>query len=203
MQAPTSIPRHARCQAFMTCVMRSCDSYMLRVLRESLASHSHYPYTSRRPPMKNNSHYYPCKNVCFYWDECAPARQTNKQTKKTNARTYESSSVCVIQIGERIEKVDVDGDVLKAFMRTKALEGMAGAILYTGILEFMQKADVLGNVVNQLPIIGPVRQQVNVALKDVVSCNSACTDRALFMCSTFLRCHAANCASRFSCCQCA
>ncbi len=73
------------------------------------------------------------------------------------------------QIGERIEKVDIDSDVLKAFMRTKAVEGMAGAILYTGIFEFVQKADILGNIVNQLPIIGPVRQQVNVALKDAVS----------------------------------
>ncbi len=96
------------------------------------------------------------------------------------------------QIGERIEKVDVDGDVLKAFMRTKALEGMAGAILYTGIFEFMQKADVIGNVVNSLPIIGPVRQQVNVALKDVVS-PCSCT------CSCSCSCSCIHCSCRVHC----
>lgn len=63
-------------------------------------------------------------------------------------------------IGTSIESVSINEDILKAFMRTKAVESLAGAILYTGIFEFVQRADILGNIVNQLPVIGPVRQQV-------------------------------------------
>lgn len=69
------------------------------------------------------------------------------------------------RIGTAVESVSINRDILKAFMRTKAVESLAGAILYTGIFEFVQKADILGNIVNQLPIIGAVRQQVNLALK--------------------------------------
>jgi hypothetical protein len=63
-------------------------------------------------------------------------------------------------IGTSVESVSINEDILKAFMRTKAVESLAGAILYTGIFEFVQRADILGNIVNQLPVIGPVRQQV-------------------------------------------
>jgi len=71
-------------------------------------------------------------------------------------------------IAEAVEGAPIPEDVLKAFMRTKAVESLAGAILYTGILEFMQRADVLGNIVNTLPVIGPVRKQVNAALKEAL-----------------------------------
>ena len=67
---------------------------------------------------------------------------------------------------DQIESADIDPSILKAFMRTPAVESMAGAILYTGIFEFVQAADILGNIVNQLPVIGPIRQEINKSLKD-------------------------------------
>ena len=67
---------------------------------------------------------------------------------------------------DQVEKVDVDPSLLKAFMRTPAVESMAGAILYTGIFEFVQRADILGNIVNGLPVIGPIRMEINKALKE-------------------------------------
>jgi len=69
---------------------------------------------------------------------------------------------------EKVETLDVSPDVVKAFMRTPAVESMAGAILYTGIFEFVQRADILGNVVNNLPVIGPIRQEINKALKQTL-----------------------------------
>ena len=60
---------------------------------------------------------------------------------------------------DQVEKADVDPSLLKAFMRTPAVESMAGAILYTGIFEFVQRADILGNIVNGLPVIGPIRME--------------------------------------------
>ena len=67
---------------------------------------------------------------------------------------------------DQVEKADVDPSLLKAFMRTPAVESMAGAILYTGIFEFVQRADILGNIVNGLPVIGPIRMEINKALKE-------------------------------------
>jgi len=67
---------------------------------------------------------------------------------------------------DQVESADVDPSILKAFMRTPAVESMAGAILYTGIFEFVQAADILGNIVNQLPVIGPIRQEINKSLKE-------------------------------------
>jgi len=72
------------------------------------------------------------------------------------------------KIFKQVESSEIDPAILKAFMRTPAVESMAGAILYTGILEFMQRADILGNIVNQLPVIGPIRQEVNKALRDAL-----------------------------------
>ncbi|EKX44982.1 hypothetical protein GUITHDRAFT_139269 [Guillardia theta CCMP2712] len=72
------------------------------------------------------------------------------------------------KIYKQVENSEIDPAILKAFMRTPAVESMAGAILYTGILEFMQRADILGNIVNQLPVIGPIRQEVNKALRDAL-----------------------------------
>ena len=67
---------------------------------------------------------------------------------------------------DQVENADVDPSLLKAFMRTPAVESMAGAILYTGIFEFVQRADILGNIVNGLPVIGPIRMEINKALKE-------------------------------------
>ena len=67
---------------------------------------------------------------------------------------------------DQVEKADVDPSLLKAFMRTPAVESMAGAILYTGLFEFVQRADILGNIVNGLPVIGPIRMEINKALKE-------------------------------------
>jgi len=67
---------------------------------------------------------------------------------------------------DQVEGAEVDPSILKAFMRTPAVESMAGAILYTGIFEFVEAADILGNIINQLPVIGPIRQEINKSLRE-------------------------------------
>jgi len=34
---------------------------------------------------------------------------------------------------------------------------IVGGILYEGIFEFLRKVDIIGNIINRLPIIGPIR----------------------------------------------
>mmetsp|Transcript_22051 Transcript_22051/g.38834 ORF Transcript_22051/g.38834 Transcript_22051/m.38834 type:complete len:371 (+) Transcript_22051:72-1184(+) len=64
------------------------------------------------------------------------------------------------RILKSLEKVDGDEAAVRAFVKTPAVEGVVGSLLYEGIFEFVNTVDLLGNIVNQLPIIGPVRQQI-------------------------------------------
>jgi len=43
------------------------------------------------------------------------------------------------------------------------VEKMLGHVLYEGIFEFVQRADFLGNAINGLPIVGPLRKQLMLA----------------------------------------
>ena len=53
-----------------------------------------------------------------------------------------------------------------AVLRSEAVELLLGHVLYEGIVEFIQQVDVLGNVVNSLPVIGPIRVQIMTAARD-------------------------------------
>ena len=62
---------------------------------------------------------------------------------------------------ENIQKVDIyDPESVQAFLQSQAIEQMIGGILYEGIFEFIQRVDFIGSVVNNIPIIGPIRQQI-------------------------------------------
>ena len=62
---------------------------------------------------------------------------------------------------ENVEKADVyDPTTVRAFLQNPAFETMIGGILYEGIFEFIQRVDIIGNIVNKLPIIGPIRQTI-------------------------------------------
>lgn len=50
-------------------------------------------------------------------------------------------------------------------MRTPAVEAVVGSVLYEGIFEFIQKVDILGNIIGGLPILGPLRAQVVQSVK--------------------------------------
>ena len=60
-----------------------------------------------------------------------------------------------------IESIDIyDPDLVRSFLRSPPMERMMGNVLYEAIFEFIQKVDILGNILNNLPIIGPIRQQI-------------------------------------------
>ncbi|RYH30269.1 hypothetical protein EON65_05705 [archaeon] len=53
-----------------------------------------------------------------------------------------------------------------AFLSTPVFESMLGEILYEGIIEFIQKADIIiGTIINKMPIIGAIRQAVIKEIK--------------------------------------
>eukprot|EP00525_Craspedostauros_australis_P014143 CAMPEP_0198116778 /NCGR_PEP_ID=MMETSP1442-20131203/14457_1 /TAXON_ID= /ORGANISM="Craspedostauros australis, Strain CCMP3328" /LENGTH=330 /DNA_ID=CAMNT_0043774681 /DNA_START=57 /DNA_END=1049 /DNA_ORIENTATION=+ len=53
-----------------------------------------------------------------------------------------------------------DSDAVRAFLSSDAISSLFSRILYDGIFEFFQRIDVFGNIVNGLPIIGPIRKQI-------------------------------------------
>ena len=59
-----------------------------------------------------------------------------------------------------VEAAELDAAAVKAFMSSPPVAALLSSVLYEGIKEFLLKADILGNIVNQLPIIGPIRVQI-------------------------------------------
>lgn len=64
----------------------------------------------------------------------------------------------IIKLLNFIESIDLyDSLTVKTFLQTSLFENMLGGILYEGIFEFLKKVDIVGNIINKLPIIGPIR----------------------------------------------
>lgn len=53
-----------------------------------------------------------------------------------------------------------DPEAVQAFLSSDAITNLFSRVLYDGIFEFFQKIDVFGQIVNGLPIIGPIRKQI-------------------------------------------
>lgn len=45
-------------------------------------------------------------------------------------------------------------------LRSEIVEKLLGKVLYEGIFEFVQRADLLGNIFAQLPLLGAIRMQM-------------------------------------------
>lgn len=69
---------------------------------------------------------------------------------------------------DAVAAAEPDPEAVRAFLRTPAVEAMLGDVLYHGITEFLKKADLLGNLINQLPVIGGIRRRVMDMFKEEV-----------------------------------
>jgi len=66
---------------------------------------------------------------------------------------------------DALEAMEEDPKLVNAVLRSEVVESLLGHVLYEGIFEFFQRADLLGNVFNTLPIIGAIRMQLIAAAK--------------------------------------
>lgn len=55
---------------------------------------------------------------------------------------------------------EYDPEAVKTFLESDAINNLFSRVLYDGIFEFFQRIDVFGNIINGLPIIGPIRKQI-------------------------------------------
>jgi hypothetical protein len=53
-----------------------------------------------------------------------------------------------------------DSQAVQTFLSSDAITNLFSRVLYDGIFEFFQKIDVFGQIINGLPIIGPIRKQI-------------------------------------------
>eukprot|EP01038_Epipyxis_sp_PR26KG_P005308 gene5308-7372_t len=82
------------------------------------------------------------------------------KTEKRSTKDLIGSELSTKLLRE-IELIDIyEPSSVRSFLQTPVFESMIGGILYEGIFEFLQRVDILGNIVNQLPIIGPIRQTI-------------------------------------------
>jgi len=105
------------------------------------------------------------------WESYRPTYE--KAVKRAEKEFREESRTFKEILGEdaserllkALEEVAGDADATQAVLRTPAVEGVIGSVLYEGIFQFIQTVDIIGNIVNGLPVIGPIRQQILNAFK--------------------------------------
>lgn len=66
------------------------------------------------------------------------------------------------------EALDPDPEAVRTFLRSPAIETMLGEVLYQGIFEFIQKVDLVGRVVNKLPVLGGIRRRIMAAFREEI-----------------------------------
>jgi hypothetical protein len=93
------------------------------------------------------------------------SRNWNKLESRLGDETRSLSELLGEQTTEQllkaVKKIDeYDPETVRAFLSSTAINTLFSKILYDGIFEFFQKIDVFGQIINNLPIIGPIRKQI-------------------------------------------
>eukprot|EP00536_Pseudo-nitzschia_multiseries_P000228 jgi/Psemu1/233384/estExt_Genewise1.C_30235 len=66
-----------------------------------------------------------------------------------------------------VQNLDVysDSKTVNAFLQSEAVNDLFAQTLYDGIYEFFQTIDVFGNIISNLPVLGPIRNKIRDDLK--------------------------------------
>lgn len=66
-----------------------------------------------------------------------------------------------------VQNVDLYSDpkTVNAFLQSEAVNELFAQTLYDGIYEFFQTIDVFGNIISNLPVLGPIRNKIRDDLK--------------------------------------
>ncbi len=107
-----------------------------------------------------------------FWEKARPrydkAWQRGEERLRKEQRPAREllSPEAAARLLDAFERADPDPEAVRTFLRSPAIEAMLGSILYTGITEFIKKADLFGNLVNKLPVIGPIRKKVMAVVSE-------------------------------------
>ena len=95
------------------------------------------------------------------WDSLEKVLQKEDRTIKTilGLRTTD-------RLLTSIESIDgYDPDAVKTFLGSDAVNMLFAKVLYDAIFEFLQRVDIFGNIIGNLPILGPIRNQIIIETK--------------------------------------
>lgn len=59
-----------------------------------------------------------------------------------------------------IDNVNIDESIVRSILQQPVVESVLSTVLYDAIFEFFQRADLIGSIINNLPIIGAIRQTI-------------------------------------------
>jgi len=96
-----------------------------------------------------------------YWDR---VEDTFRKEKRSLRQILGDKAVNGLL--QRIESWDIyEPTTVRAFLQNAAFEDMMGGILYEGIFMFIQRVDIVGNIIDKIPVLGPVRKLVITEFK--------------------------------------
>jgi len=59
-----------------------------------------------------------------------------------------------------IDNVNIDETIVRSILQQPVVESVLSTVLYDAIFEFFQRVDLIGSIINNLPIIGAIRQTI-------------------------------------------
>jgi len=90
------------------------------------------------------------------WDKLE--RKLLEETRSVAEILGKKNTDRILKSVENIE--GYDPDAVRAFLGSEAVNKLLAQVLYDGIYNFFQTIDVFGNIIGQLPIIGPMRNKI-------------------------------------------
>mmetsp|Transcript_26000 Transcript_26000/g.71326 ORF Transcript_26000/g.71326 Transcript_26000/m.71326 type:complete len:381 (+) Transcript_26000:212-1354(+) len=100
------------------------------------------------------------------WDKIV-----EKLTRSSDGRRQTLSALLGEEATQRllrgVQNLDVysDSKTVNAFLQSDAVNDLFAQTLYDGIYEFFQTIDVFGNIISNLPVLGPIRNKIRDDLK--------------------------------------
>ena len=96
-----------------------------------------------------------------YWDKLGRKLRKETRTPADLLGSDITNRVLSFIRGEGSESSgSYDTQTVKAFLESDAINSLFTQLLYDAIFEFTTKFDILGNAISNLPLLGPVRNQV-------------------------------------------
>lgn len=95
-----------------------------------------------------------------YWDKLGRKLREETRTPADLLGTDITNRILSFIRGEGDGSSSYDAQTVKTFLESDAINSLFTQLLYDAIFEFTTKFDILGNAISNLPLLGPVRNQV-------------------------------------------
>ena len=95
-----------------------------------------------------------------YWDKLGRKLREETRTPADLLGSDITNRILSFIRGEGDSSGSYDAQTVKTFLESDAINSLFTQLLYDAIFEFTTKFDILGNAISNLPLLGPVRNQV-------------------------------------------